>query len=466
MKNLTPAQQFHHKPSTAISAARIGLETRRDFPIDDRRFRSYITTTGDAYTQKMLPEDAIARKGQARGYVTNNQTSDIPLGDPSKEINYDTMARRTYVDHGDAYRQKQAEKSMRPKTDFLAMDRANVAEIEAYATTTAQTYRKPPIPPIRQELPANGVSAPNNIRSKSSIAFGESSSAHRETGTSVSRRDYTHNPETALATRMAIRSSVEDRILSKPGIQAAIQPNPIQPFTNSTTAATYRLSNLEDSMPAAGITLSHPSIGTSSIPSGDPAHYNFSKSSTTTSTAYHAHPTHKMIPHPILGANITRSTLTFPSADTDVPHPADRYTTTSHQAYIPHGVPPPPHVHAPAHPANPIANAELYPMSANQTTTQSHFQPLGPADHPGRYTAPHPLSTVKRLLFPSTSHIPTEQRFETTMEREFAQRRGLWDAEKAKSVGAKGSSVVFGDPRMRYFGDGMVWRESEGIVAV
>ncbi|KND01301.1 uncharacterized protein SPPG_03110 [Spizellomyces punctatus DAOM BR117] len=493
VKNLPPSQQFHHKALTAISAAHVGLETRKDLPIDDKRFHNYVTTHQAAYATKGTMHDVAEGKGQAGGYCRNNRASDIPLGDPAKERNYDTMARKSYIDHGrDAYTKPKIIPPPRPARNLLAMDARTNNEDATFTSTTAQTYKGHTIHPIHRETQVN----PGQLSSKSSIALGEEGAQYRQTETSVSRRDYVHDPQASQAARHLARSSVADRLLSKPGIHTAIQPNPVaQRDLESSTSASYRVPEHMAALKplanrrSAGVR-SIAAMGTregnghskadmmavSTVPTGDPTHFNFNTSTTTNSTFYQPYENFKMIPHPILGANITKSSFKFSEPEDEL-KPADRFRSSTHSAFIPHDVTVDPVVHRrpPRSTLHLDGSVEALPMWANETTQQAHYRPPVTSavhDRHGRYMAVAPKSTAKPLLFPvKTAHITPDQIYQSTTHKFFRSREGL-NFEHGENMvdrkvrrGMRGSSVPFGDQTVSYYKELTVKKGPEPVVA-
>ncbi|KAJ3160443.1 hypothetical protein HDU86_000777 [Geranomyces michiganensis] len=458
--SLTPAQRYHYKPATAAQSAHIGLQTRADLPIDDARFCSYQTTHGSAYSTKILPEAGLTAANAAAGYGASNRTSNIPLGDPTKPRSWGTMAGNSWVDHGDQYRKLDPQKSEHRTADLVVMDRNANLKSDGLKSTTSASFQKPPLPQPPGP-PKPGALKPGERRGYSSIALGATVSGDQPES-SVSRRDYAHDPAASYAARQAVRSSVQDRLLSKPGIQDAIRPTSETQMVTSMSDAYRRPAAESDSRsqaPAAGISFSHPSLTQSSLPQGDAERFPTGSAKPTTLDAYQPYPEYRMPPHPILGANITRSTFAFAAPDA----PPTNYESTSRAAHHPH--PLDTAGHAARHGRRvlhlaPIGDATLS-MSDNRTTHQSHYAAPTDADSGalcrphGRYDQPHPTAAIKPLLFPTrTSHVTPSQTYRTTFGDFFAPREGLLNgAERASPKGRMGSSIVFGDPRIGYYGD-------------
>ncbi|KAI8911336.1 hypothetical protein DFJ77DRAFT_441732 [Powellomyces hirtus] len=461
--NLTPAQKYHFKPATAAMSAHIGLQTRNDFPIDDSRFKSYLTTHQDAYKIKPLPEVLSTAKGQAAGFGASNRTSNIPLGDPAKPREWGTMAKSSWVDHGiAAYKKLTVDPSVHRTSDLVVMDRGLRSKEDTFQSTTAQSFRG--AQGAAETGPKQSVKA-GKVRGYSSIAFGES--CPQTSAASVSRQDYGHDPDACRESRQAVRSSVQDRLLSKPGIQAAICPTSGTHMESSMEAA-YRPPRAPSTAAAAGICKSHPSSTASSFPQGDPTFFDMKSSVPTTLDSYQPYNSFRMEPHPVLGANITRSTFTFAQPDA----PLTDYKSSSHSAFVPHDISAEHgHRHPPRkRPALPPIGDTTTTMSANKTTHQSHYSTPDISDNHdphGRYAQPHPSAAIKPLLFPTrTAHITPAQTYSTTMGDFYGQRDAIWRTEDRKlAQGRLGSSVVFGDPRMRYYGDVVVKKNIQPVQA-
>ncbi|KAJ3145444.1 hypothetical protein HDU89_007069 [Geranomyces variabilis] len=468
---LTPAQRYHYKPATAAQSAHIGLQTRADLPIDDARFSSYQTTHGSAYSTKVPPEAGLTAANAAAGYGASNRTSNIPLGDPTKPRSWGTMAGSSWVDHGNQYRKLEAQKSEHRTADLVVMDRSSKLGPGGLQSTTSASFQAPPSP-LPPAPPKPGALKPGERRGHSSIALGATVSGG-EAESSVSRRDYAHDPAASYAARQAVRSSVQDRLLSKPGIRDAIRPTDETRMVTSMNEA-YRQpateSDRTSQAPAAGISWSHPSSTQSSFPQGDAERFPTSGARATTLDAYQPYPEYRMPPHPILGANITRSTFAFAAPDA----PPTNYESTSRAAHHPHLLDKNRHMRHAARVVHlaPIGDTTLS-MSGNRTTHQSHYSAPTDADSSalrrphGRYDQPHPVAAIKPLLFPTrTSHVTPAQTYGTTMGDFYAPRAGLWDGgDRAAPVQRVGSSVVFGDPRVGYYGDLVVKKAVEPLSA-
>ncbi|KAJ3281156.1 hypothetical protein HK104_000171, partial [Borealophlyctis nickersoniae] len=331
--NLAVAQLHHQKPLTATSAAHLGLQTRQDLPIDDKHFRSFLTTNQEAYTAKVSVDGG--RGGSSN--LKRNRTSNIPEGDRDKQLSYETVAGTSFVNPGSASYRNRSRRVGRPSSHIvLSMgETGEGGRKEMYMSTSAAAYKGAPgfVPDRTFRVGASTVpiSEAGHLRGKSSIAFGEGGEDRRETGLSVSQRDYLRDPVADAEARRAARSSVADRLLSKPGIATAICPYP-NPRTDMETCSAMSYQPPDQRMKvypsiqgrAAGIPSIDPSahrpgsgrmgksiMNRSSVPTGDTRAYNFKDFDTTTSHFFQPHPDAKMIPHPVLGANITRSNFTL-----------------------------------------------------------------------------------------------------------------------------------------------------------
>ncbi|KAJ3290892.1 hypothetical protein HK104_006454 [Borealophlyctis nickersoniae] len=98
-------------------------------------------------------------------------------------------------------------------------------------------------------------------------------------------------------------------------------------------------------------------------------------------------------------------------------------------------------------------------MGHNHTTQQDHFQE--PEVWEKRTVAHAPSNAARKLLFPlKTGDAYPSSTYETTMHSFFGPREGLCfeggkktGPESRVNKGMGGSSIVFGDPKVGFYGD-------------
>ncbi|KAI9096886.1 hypothetical protein DFS34DRAFT_594097 [Phlyctochytrium arcticum] len=498
--NLTPAQQFHFKPLTAMTSAHVGLQTRQDLPIDDRRFHEYRTTHQMTYTA-MDSTDVADVRGRANKYCANNRASDIPQGDPAKVQNNESLAKQSFVNHGARAYERAERPSHYKVTDHLLGKDAQFGGPGSYVTASASTY----VPRAATDGPLSNASEGSinaqhsRTQHKSSIAIGDAGAANRATAATVYRQDFLANNDSAQHARQALRSSVADRINSKSGVRKAIRPDTgFLAGLSSTNNADFRDPTTSDdrsSKPAAGYIQDEGNVAensaqkgarmtTSSIPNGDNRYFNTGNADTTNHVFFKGHPDFKMIPHPILGANITKSSFRF-SHDEDEQPASERFQTSSHTAYLPHNMDHagavryrPPHTNGTLN-----ANPACFNMREAESTQKAHFREP-PSDMPlarhTRYDATPRVSAEKRLLFPIRSSAfngDHNNMYSTSTNTFFKMRDGLnfvpspssgnggISSGRAQSKNLKGSSIAFGDNRFSYYRELTVKNHPDPIVS-
>ncbi|KAI8926436.1 hypothetical protein BC831DRAFT_511734 [Entophlyctis helioformis] len=474
-QELTTALLFHSKPATATSAAHIGLQTRQDLPIDDMHFRNFITTSQESY----LPKDSI---DGTKGYEfptrapNTGRASHIHLGDLEKQKSYDTVHETSFIRHGSECYRPHAGHEPQPSSILLGHHEQgpSVDRGAMYATTTADTYQGvQPTPPHLDQAarphPPGGLK--HTIVSQqggaSHIAIGEEETERRRTALSVTQRDFVLHQGTD---RRAIRRGHghgKGRDMVK-----ALEPDETKRDAESFSTVSFRSVAHADTRvkPAAGVPSEFGTsasggvdalcMNTSSVPTGDPRHYDLEFVGTTTGDTFKAHPWEGPPTHPILGANMTKSKVTFGEAgggdlpDTSLP---DRYTSTTHRTFGAYtndvarqcrGVRIAPHQSV--HPGDEDVDCqhELLGNSHYSTTHESHF---GAPKNPMRRHAKRPHLAAKSMLFPLRSTLPHS--YDTTTHDYFSMRDGLVGDQIAykKYVQARESSIVFGDPKYVYF---------------
>ncbi|KAJ3034580.1 hypothetical protein HK097_004466 [Rhizophlyctis rosea] len=475
---LGPIQKHHTKPFTKLSNAHVGLQTRSDLPIDDGKFHSFSTTTSEAFSSKSIPPSESAREG-GKVNLERNRISNVGSGNTTGQ--YETSAGLSWKewDQRSYVRCKEGDKG-RNRKSHINLSMGTQSPGDGFASTNSVTYVGEPVDPENRIYFPGGT---GSLRGRSSIAFGGGNFAGGEgTGESVSRRDYV---PLKIEKEGLLRSSVEDRLNSKKGIASAIRPDVgvgdvetasrvafqdprelkvTNPRARGRTAGVRSLIGGEiDKLDGKSGGLSIARLGNrvmtrSSLPAGDPLSYNFADFETTTKREYPGFWNAEMVPHPVLGANITRSNFEFGESGgvgDDIP-PEERFKSSTHASYTPH-------TH---YPQTPIAHGQkstthildaeggsIYPMSHNHTTHQINFQP--PAE-PERRFGHAPPNAGRKLLFPlKTVEGVRQQSYETMMERFHGQREGLWNLDEGaerKVVGARrrarDSSIVFGDPKV------------------
>ncbi|KAJ3043526.1 hypothetical protein HDV00_004915 [Rhizophlyctis rosea] len=479
--SLTPAEKYHQKPPTATSAAHIGLRTRRDLPIDDSKFHNFTTTNQEAYIAKPL---APLNGGAIN--LARNRISNIPQG-IRDQLNYTTTAGSAFGQYSDdAYRHTEAGSGGpgRGRKSNIVLSMGADAKEQMYTSTSAAAYKGDPVDPRnRHSFPG----PTGSLRGKSSIAFGQQEDVNRATEPSVSQRDYVRDALADAEAREAVRSSIEDRLKSKKGIAKAIKPGggKVADVESASHAAYQSPDALERACPGArgrtaGIRsliggevegkatggtsfarLGNRVMNRSSVPDGDTKTYNFTGFETTTNKFFPAHWDAKMVPHPVLGANITRSNFTFgqPGDVGDVPD-EERFRSSTQTAFVPHANAERTVVAHGRESTKHILDADggsVYLMGNNRTTQQDHFkQPREPERRFGHA----PPNATRKMLFPlKTVEGVRQQSYETMMDRFHGPKEGLWNMEgqpERKVVGARrkvrDSSIVLGDPKVDFEG--------------
>ncbi|KAI8818908.1 uncharacterized protein EV422DRAFT_124673 [Fimicolochytrium jonesii] len=560
---LTPAQRFHAaaNPTTSNQKHTGGLRTRHDLPIDDTHFKSYTTTHQDAYH---VNHDTAARAidattaNTAHSFGASNRASTIPFGNKDQVKEYATIAGGAWVRHPvEAYLEsasgiKLVKKGPRSTSGLTKMNRGAAGSHEddtidgdsknrTFVSLTQLSYPPPPDATYRRKT-ADGSGGPaqahvlppsaipdSHRRGFSSIQFGSApgngaagTTAHDEPAQSQSRATYIPYPDAYLSARTALRSGLEDRLVSKRGIQNAVRPvNKSLVDTSSMQAAYVPPSAPQEhdktKLKAAGVSLHAPSSNYSSVPTGDSGYFPIATgargdAATTAASSYPHYPpeltSSQYIRHPVLGARITESTFRI-GYDGDDAAAADNgsgaapprvdYTTSTQRDYTPkhldHAAASSSHTrhikHAPSLP--PIGDPATRQLPFERTTNQIHYRPPPAPTHPGIAAPPAetwptlpapvapgagtrgryanrprimPNTGVKALLFPANSGASVVDdvaaRYATTTGKYFRDRGGLWDVHGHGDHGAakpnNASSVVFGDPRLGYFRDRVVER--------
>ena len=466
-KFLTPIQKHHSRPLMATSAAHIGLQTRQDLPIDDKHFKSFSTSNSEAYANFQNHIKAMAKEEPTsfKPKVTN-RLSNIQQGD-HRGGNYLTMHDDSYVQHpSDAY---QHHRLRVPGTHTsIVLGHKNTAPRwksepdDMYTSTSAAAYQS------RENIEQDISFASKVVRGKSYIVFGEPDKVM--SNPSVTQRDY-HEHDLNLLTRPIDLS--KKQVLVQSSIASALAPDGRASWreAESCTSSSYRgqVNHNEDSERSAGIDLGsrETTSDISSIPFGDPEIFHLATFKTTNTDDFKVYPrTH--VEHPILGAKITKSRVTFgePGGAMDM-QPEERYLSTTHNAFVQHpesvavlgrGVPVKPRVTLNA--GEDIDTA--YSMGNNKTTHAAHYQ-APPQDRVhGLQDKLVPRKSVPRkMLFPLRSHQPGI--FGTVTSDSFGMRNGLLFSESDSKLKKEQksslrqlrtkSSIAFGDPHLLHFNE-------------
>ncbi|KAJ3206752.1 hypothetical protein HDU67_007966 [Dinochytrium kinnereticum] len=300
-------ENWEGRTELIMAAAHVGVKTREDLPIDDKRFRSFVTTNQDAYHFHTNAVGGV-RAAQACPRVGTS----IPQGDREKQQCYESVASSSFVRHPPrSYGITQ--KAEAPPAG--AVMEGDPRYLSNFTTTSKASYPHPAAPTTRDE--SDGIV---KERGRSSIAFGESiqtDETKKPTGLTITQQDYTSLP---LQTYIDARKKAKD---SKPSIYigdgtnlgsiGALRPNKDVSKSLREADETHReATRLIATHPS---TAPHPSLQTnmyrSSIMTGDPTKYKFSSSTTTTSESFKAYPSAPFPTFPIAGANITRSNFEF-----------------------------------------------------------------------------------------------------------------------------------------------------------
>eukprot|EP00842_Homolaphlyctis_polyrhiza_P005632 jgi/Hompol1/606/HPOL_002549-RA len=481
---LTSAQMFHSKPPTATSAAHIGLQTRQDLPIDDKHFRSFMTTTQEAYLPKDSSDPSSAKSTASIPRVNMGRPSHIHLGDLEKQKSYDTVHETSYVQHPSSAYRPYLGHLPKSSSILLGHHETNIMSDQSpmYLTTTAATYLGAHKP--RDEKPQlfnEKYSVVAQQGGASHIAFGEDDPERRCTQPSVTQHDFVNH---GIASQNATRPRTSHHRTSRTSAQS-IQPishssqtqtqpqlqrgimKALEPDDNRRDLESYSMSSFKpyihsesSTIPAAGVFSEYGDcatggvnalcMNTSSVPTGDARHYDFDSFGTTTASTFSGHKWDGPPVHPILGANITKSKVTFGEpADPFTEEAEDRYRSTTHSTFVKYSAEDAQRVrgvrispHPSMHTGDDI-DLE-YAMDRNKTTHQSHFSAPKFAT---RRRAKLPHLAAKNMLFPlRTTH--SYDTTTTTTQDYYGFRDGLVGDQIAlkKATSSRESSIVFGDP--------------------
>jgi hypothetical protein len=286
--------------------------------------------------------------------------------------------------------------------------------------------------------------------------FGEPEKAM--TSPSVTQRDYQAHP---LTQSSPSHHHASTKTLA---VASALAPDARASWKDaeSCTTTTYRITPLSpNKQRSAGIPIgSREKVSNiSSIPFGDEGHFRLSTFQTTTSDQFKEYPMEK-VEHPILGAKITKSKVTF--GETGGSHDVldqERYTSTTHSAFVPHpeslasigrGVSVKPRVTL-----NAGEDIEMeYSMGHNTTTHADHYKGV----EGERVEGIKGKTVPKKNIFPM--HLNQQGVFESITGGSYAMRNGLQFSVKdsVKKNQEKQvirqfitkSSIAFGDPQLHY----------------
>ena len=313
-------ERHHRKPLNATSSAHIGLQTRKDLPIDDKHFKCFTTSSGDAY---------VNFSNQIKGLkdIIKTKGSSIQQGDLNHFSNYTTMQAHSYVLHPNEAYHIQHTKIPHTKTSIVLGQRYNaprsVGDDDIYTSTSSATYQA-------KENNQQEVAKP---RLNSSIVFGEF--RKKMSDPSVTQRDYKMHDKGVVHEANTKTSKTASRNSS--GMINAFAPDPQSKLhSESCTALAYKTHSHINHDRSAGLVFgSKVSNGNlSSIPFGDPQGYPIGMFNTTKGNDFNAHyGVH--VSHPVLGAKLTKSQVTFGEQGGSM-DAEDRYSSTTHLAFVQH----------------------------------------------------------------------------------------------------------------------------------
>ncbi|KAI9206889.1 uncharacterized protein BJ171DRAFT_495058 [Polychytrium aggregatum] len=493
------------RPQTLMAAAHVGTKTREDLPVDNQHFKSFLTTNQESQQNLQLPfilernnnYHSSEPKGReqfgpdvtpaeiisslaAESNTTKqklcerNHKSSIPQGDIERQANYSTVASTSFKPHG--HRHYHVEKAPPPiPAKFLSGDQDSPRDM--YVTTNASQYAKKHVRHLMMDT--------RGWRGRSSIPFGETELDRKRTHPTVTQRDfYEHRDPPKRVTFMRgcygriindgsaeLQLERERRLGMAGALKSCKTDEPFISCSHSqlTSWSSDEIKSTKDSAVAGNgsgsdtiptsvkehvdsneeILHGPNQINVSSVPTG--THHPMSASfQTTTQNCFQPYPDAEFPTFPILGERITKSSLglgePLPEALVDLLS-RNNFKTTSGDTYI---------HHRGAHPATPppprgalvVGEEGEYPMEMNRTTQMDHFQPK---PYSFEKAKPHP-SVAKGLIFPFFKNNT-----ETTTNHYFRKRDGIVQVEhpslKTVKKNANNSGIVFGDPKVGFYGD-------------
>lgn len=436
--DVSTIERYHSKSLNATSSAHIGLETRQALPIDDKHFKCFTTSNSDAY---MNFSNHIKQEKEP----LKTRVSSIRQGDLNHISSYTTMHGHSYVLHPNEAYHIQHTKIPHTETSIVLGQKYNaprlLGEEDMYTSTSSATY-------LAKDYSLQEIVKP---KVSSSVVFGEVKKSMSDP--SVTQSDYQIHSKNLISTK------APKKVHNSSGILTAFAPDPKLKFnTESCTTLAYKTPSQGNHERSAGLFLGSKgdTSNLSSIPFGDPHSYPIGMFNTTNGNDFNAH-YGVIVTHPILGAKLTKSQVTFGDhegcADAD-----DRFSSTNHLAFVQH----PECVAALGRGVSVKPTATLkenndqdYSMEHNITTHADHYK-LPKLTTERVYG--QPAKTVPRkMLFP----LRCFNVFGTVTSDSFSSRQGLLfsEAQVAQEAERKAllrqlrtkSSVAFGDPSLTYY---------------
>ena len=448
-KDLSPIERHHSKAITATASAHIGLQTKQDLPVDDKFFKCFVTSNADAYVNQFpAHQRALEKEGHKSPPKSSGRMSNIQQGDLNHYTDYTTMHDSSFVPHHPEDYKRPPAKGPKTQTSIVFGHTHPSGDPSMYVSTSTAAHQIPTNKDLTPKFDAS------KVRGRSCIVFGDPDKVNGSP--SVSQRDYHSYGTDCLLDNL--NSKRRDTHVSS--ITSALAPDGRSSLRDmgSCTSLSYRAPGVgnRDERPAGiecgqhGGKLSN----ISSIPTGDALMFPFGSSYTTTELDFAEHPRMHPVEHPVLGAKMTQSTVSFGEQGGAMDMSNDeRYTSTTHSAFVPHpesvavlgrGVSVKPRVALETE----DANWSSYPMSQNKTTHTDHYQTPGPSE---RAHGIKGKLVPRKMLFPLRNH----RSFATVTAESFAMRAGLqFDTKDLRDKRAEEeavrkfrtkSSIAFGD---------------------
>ncbi|KAJ3095471.1 hypothetical protein HDU97_006893 [Phlyctochytrium planicorne] len=442
-------ESWEGKTELIMSAAHVGTKTREDLPIDNKRFRSFNTTSQDAYNlhPHLYLKSADGKHLQTVPARPQPGTS-IPQGDREKQQCYESVAASSFVRHPPTSYGLTQKAEAPPAGAVLEGDSRYRA---CFATTSGSSYSHP-----------EGAQREVRIikdRGSSCIAFGESIQADaskKTTGLTVTQRDFREMPQENYveARKLAAESTKISYVGDGNNLGSAGALRPDKEVSRSLLAHDEHarelaaLANLavDEHRASSGRRGGSDTMYKSSIVTGDPSRYGFGTCHTTTSASFQSYPEAEFPTFPVAGANITRSNFSLgDGVGTD--GSKNYMVSTAASAFVDYGRVKRPSRRKPVPSFIGATNVE-YPMSDNITSNAQFYKK--PSEVPQRIPAVAPKSVTAALLFPLRTHGHQAALYETTMNAFFRTREGIVNITPPQSGILKNdnrlSSIAFGDP--------------------